>query len=235
MRTKYCYDNAAPDGRLRVLVVDDSHPVRRSLCQVLRADRRFAVVGSANNGRLAVRMAARLCPDLVLMDVHMPEMDGLEATRRIKTDANAPAILIVALNDTPACRAAAKAAGADGFVSKVGLGQTLPPLLSAMHQRHRALTQASAKAKSSRMSSGKPHTLVGAELARLKSDGVLTPRERQIVQLIAEGRSSKDVAGRLKISVNTVDTHRSNLMRKLNLHSVSELVRYAIRMEIIEP
>jgi len=137
--------------KTRVLVVDDSAMVRERLCQILKADGHFALVGSANNGRSAVELAAQLLPDLVLMDVQMPEMDGLEATRRIKTQAGAPKVLMVTLDDTAACRAAAKAAGADGFVSKASMGKTLPPLLSAMHLRREGLKQSLARAEMSGM------------------------------------------------------------------------------------
>ena len=134
MKTKHHDNNGPSDGVMRVLVVDDSRQVRQRLQEVVRADGRFAVVGLADDGQAAVRLVAELLPDLVLMDMQMPQMDGLEATRRIKAHPQAPAVLMVTLNDSPAWRAAAKAAGADGLVSKAGMSRTLPRRLSAMHR-----------------------------------------------------------------------------------------------------
>ncbi len=149
----------------------------------------------------------------------MPGMNGLEATQRIKRHPKAPMVIMVTLHDTPASQAAAKAAGVDAFVNKAAMAKKLPPLLSALRRTRKDPT---------RMPAGTGPATEGF-------DGALTPRERQVLQLIADGRSSKEVAHRLQISVATVDTHRSNLKRKLNLHSVSQLVRYAIRHRLIEP
>jgi len=228
-------DRNTLDGLVRVLVVDDSRQVRESLCRVLEATGRFTVVGFAENGLSGVQLAAQLRPDVVLMDLQMPGMDGLEATRHIKARTPAPKVFLVTLHDTAASRAAAKAAGADGFFSKAEISRTLRPLLGALEGEPKDGQGRSDRAKP-------PDTSVeGSPRAGRREEthggcrSVLTPREGQILRLIAEGRSSKEVAHRLRISVATVDTHRSNLMRKLNLHSVGKLVRYAIRNRLVEP
>ena len=235
MNTKRRESRTASGRPIRVLVVEDSKPVRQRLCHAFQADGRFLVVGAAANGRAGVHLTATLHPDLVLMDLHMPEMDGLEATRQLKSQPGAPKVCMVTISDLQSAQAQATAAGVDRLVSKAEIVKTLPEFLSALYQEHQRSARRAGAAQSSKVPRGPSAGSGGARLAREALAGGLTPRERQVLQLVAEGRSSKGIADCLNISVATVDTHRSNLMRKLDLHSVSQLVRYAIRNNLIEP
>lgn len=212
---------------LRVLLADDHAMVRRGLRAVVEDRPGWTVCGEASTGREAVELARQLKPDVVVMDFSMPELNGLEATRQIRRELPRTQVLILTMHDTERLVRDVLAAGARGYLLKSDAADLLVTALEKLRQ-------------------GKPYfTTKVAELVLQgylepekaqagEETTVLTPREREIVQLIAEGKSTKELADHLGISAKTAETHRSNLMRKLNLRSVSEVVRYAIREKIVE-
>ncbi len=210
---------------LHIVVADDHEIVRRGLKTLLEAQPGWQVDAEAANGREAVEKAEQLKPDVVLLDISMPELNGLEATRRIRKLVPKAEVLLLTMHDSEQMLRQAVEAGARGYLLKSDAGRELIAAVESLH-RHKPFF-------SSRVARGP------AEPAKRTSDGPplvnLTPREREILQLLAEGKTSKDVATNLHITVKTAETHRTNMMRKLDLHSVSELVRYAIRNKIVEP
>lgn len=212
----------------RILIADDHEMIRHGLRKVLEEHPDWAVCGEAVNGREAVGLAKRLRPDVVVLDFAMPELNGLEATRQILAALPRTKVLILTMYDSDELAREALAAGARGFVTKNDAGRVLVTAIEQLIQHRPFFTSGVAR----RMGKGwlSPSAPVGN-----KPRPPLTAREREIVQLVAEGKSTKEVAALLNISVKTAETHRVNLMRKLDLHSVGELVRYAIRNHIVQP
>ena len=215
---------------VHILLADDHPLVRRGIRELLELQPGWKVVGEAATGREAVEKAKSLKPDVVILDITMPEMNGLEATREILKAAPKTEVLILSLHESELLVHQILEAGASGYVLKSDAEGTLVEGVEAV-RKHRAfftseialvVLQAYRNGGKRAAASGKP-----AEI-------LLTPRERQVVQLLAEAKSNKEVASTLRISLHTVSTHRANIMRKLQVHSVSELVRYAIRNEIVE-
>lgn len=205
----------------RILVADDHEVVRKGLCALL-ARPGWHVCGEAADGREALKKASELKPDIIVLDVAMPNLNGLEATRQILRVNPKAKVLVLTLHDTSHVIHEALSAGAAGFVLKSDAARDLVAAVEALGQNKTYFTP-------------KVSTMVLDGF--LKGTGIspspLTPREREIVQLLAEGKCTKEVAVALNISVKTAETHRSNIMRKLNVHSVQELVLYAIRNGII--
>jgi DNA-binding NarL/FixJ family response regulator len=213
---------------LRILVADDHEVVRRGLCALLRSQPEWEVCGEANDGREAVERALTLKPDVAILDIGMPNLNGLEATRQILKADPRVKVLILTLHDSDRVVQEALNAGARGFLLKTDAARDLVAAVDALR---------------------KDKTYFTPKVAALVLDGYLrpergagpeppvrsrlTPREREVVQLLAEGKSSKEVAVVLGLSVKTAETHRSNIMRKLRLHSVSDLVLYAVRNNIV--
>jgi len=205
---------------LRILLVDDHQMVREGLRAVLEREDACRVVGEAGSGREAVELTRRFQPDVVVMDVAMSDMNGIEATRQIRSEL--PEARIVALS-SHADRRYVKAileAGACGYVLKANAYDDLWRAIQAASQGRKYLCS----------------EVTGAviESALEKSAGatvydLLGPREREVLQLLAEGRTAAESAERLGIATSTVETHRRNLMRKLDLHSIAELTKYAVR------
>lgn len=216
--------------KLRILIADDHEIVRRGLRALLETQPDWEVAGEAVTGRQAVEEAKRLLPDLVIMDISMPEMNGLEATRQIRSALPKTEILVLTVHDSEQLVREVLEAGARGYVLKSDAGRELIAAVETLCQHKPFFT---AKI-SEMMMEGFLKRGVPVNSHRLSS-GNLTPREREIVQLLAEGKSNKEIAEILDISAKTVETHRSNLMHKLNLHSMSDLVRYAVRNELIQP
>jgi DNA-binding NarL/FixJ family response regulator len=215
---------------LRILIADDHEIVRRGLRALLETQPNWEVAGEAITGRQAVEEAKRLLPDLVIMDITMPEMNGLEATRQIRRAVPKTEILILSVHDSEQLVREVLEAGARGYVLKSDAGRELIAAVETLCKHKPFFT-----ARISEMMLDGFLKGGGAVDSNRLSPGGLTSREREIVQLLAEGKSNKEIAEILDISVKTVETHRSHVMNKLNLHSMSDLVRYAVRNEMIQP
>jgi DNA-binding NarL/FixJ family response regulator len=213
---------------IRILIADDHELIRQGVRQVLQAQRDWQVCGEAVNGREAVAMTLVLKPDVLVLDFSLPDLNGLEVTRQVRAGRPETEVLILTMHESTQLARELQAAGVRGFVFKSDAGRTLVTAIQHLLQHRPYVTGKLSPLVRQRFS--QPAAPVGAAPV-----GRLTPREREIVRLIAEGRSSKEVAEVLAISVKTVDTHRANLMRKLAIHSVSELVRYALRERIATP
>jgi DNA-binding NarL/FixJ family response regulator len=209
---------------LRIMLADDHEMVRQGLRAVIEEQRGWEVCGEARTGREAVDKARELKPDIVVMDFTMPELNGMEATRQIRAVLPRTQVLILTMHESEELIPEVLAAGALGYMLKSDAGTELVDAIQSLAAQKPYFTS-----KVSTM------VLKGYLNPATRESPVLTPREREIVQLVAEGKSTKEVADKLKISPKTADTHRTNIMRKLNLHSVSELVRYAIRNKLVEP
>lgn len=216
-------------NRVRVLIVDDHAVVRAGLRMLLSADADMEIVGEAGDGADALRQARDLAPDVVLMDISMPDMNGIEATRRIKTLCPQLAVLALTMHEDDQYFFEMLAAGASGYVPKRAAPNDL---ISAIH----AVTNGGVF-----LFPSVARVLVRDYLQRAEEQGsagqsfdVLTDREREVVTCIAQGQSNQEVADHLNISVKTVSRHRENIMAKLNLHSRVELVRYAIEKGLID-
>ena len=215
---------------LRILLADDHDLLRRGLRTLVEAQTGWEVCAEAVTGREAVEKAKVAKPDIVVMDLSMPELNGLEATRQIRKLLPEVEVLILTLHDSDQLVPEMLDAGARGYLLKSDSERELVVAIQAL-RRHKSYFTSRV---TEMLLQGylKPP---GEEEKASKRGGVLTAREREILQLLAEGKSSKEVATSLNISVKTAETHRANIMRKLNLHSMSALVRYAVRNKIIEP
>jgi DNA-binding NarL/FixJ family response regulator len=207
---------------LRILVADDYELVRRGICSILKSQPGWTICGEASNGHQAVQLARDLKPDVVILDVGMPELNGLDATRQILKHNEDQRILILTVNDSEGLIRAALSAGARGFVLKSDAANDLVIAVQAL-ERHR--TFFTARVQDILDSYFPP--------SGLKSMPILTSREREVLEFIAQGKTTKEIALVLGCSVKTAETHRSNFMQKLQLHSASEVVMYAIRNQII--
>lgn len=214
---------------MRILVADDHDIIRRGLNQLLTMRQGWEVCGEAKNGRQAVALAEQLQPEIVVMDVSMPEMNGLEAARRIHKLFPKMGILILTLHFSDQLVREIVAAGARGYILKSDTARDLVSAVEAVANRQTFFTPRAAEVLLNSFSwkGSEPDSQV---LARNR----LTPREREIVQLLAEGKTSWEAALVLGISIKTAETHRANIMRKLEVHSLSEVVRYAVKNHIVE-
>ena len=214
---------------MRILVADDHDIIRRGLKELLTARPGWEVCAEAKTGREAVTLAEQLKPDVVVMDISMPDLNGLEAARKIRKSLPKCEILILTLHFSDQLVREIVEAGVRAYIMKSDADRDLVAAVEAL-SNHRPFFTARA---ADMLLDGfvRPHATVDPD-AVIRNR--LTAREREIVQLLAEGKSSKEVAVSLGISVKTAETHRANIMRKLELHSVSELVRYAVRNQIIE-
>lgn len=214
-------------GVFRILVVDDHEVVRKGLISLLQSQPDWQVCGEAADGREAVEKAQQLKPDVVILDIGMPSLNGLEATRQIlKTNPQAR-VLILTLHDSDQVVREVLNAGARGFLLKSDAARDLVAAVEALRRDKTYFTSKVATMVLEGYLKGTPGTVATTNRSRL------TPREREIVQLLAEGKSTKEVAVALGLSVKTAETHRSNIMRKLQLHSVSDLVLYAVKNNIV--
>jgi len=209
--------------RIRILICEDHALFREGLRAVLREHARLEVVGEAAQGREAVEAALRLRPDVVLMDIEMPEMSGLEATRRIVEAGPGVKVLVLTLYDDEEVIASCLDAGASGYVLKDGPAAQLVYAIEAVQQGKRYLSPG-ALTKVVEYGRSKP--------TRTAYD-LLTGREREVLKLLADGLTTKEIAAQLQVSVKTVDAHKTSLMGKLDIHDRTELVKYAIRRKLI--
>jgi len=214
---------------LKLLLADDHEIVRQGLRAMLEAQRDCVVVGEAADGRQAVAMTKELNPDIVILDIGMPSLNGLEATRQILKIRPQTKVLILTMHESDSVIREVLDAGARGYILKTDAGRDLVSAVESLRRNKTFFTSRVSQMILDGFLKGDTRPRDPA------SDGIrLTPRQREIVQLLAEGKSSKEVAVALDLSVKTAETHRANIMRKLDCHSVSEVVRYAIRNKIIE-
>jgi DNA-binding NarL/FixJ family response regulator len=214
---------------LKVLLADDHEIVRRGLRSILETQRDCEVVGEAADGRQAVALVKELNPDIVILDISMPSLNGLEATRQILKIRPQTKVLILTVHEADPLIRDVLDAGARGYILKTDAGRDLVSAVESLRRNKTFFTSRVSQMILDGFLKGdsRPADSVGGGIR-------LTPRQREIVQLLAEGKSSKEVAVALDLSVKTAETHRANIMRKLDCHSVSEVVRYAIRNKIIE-
>lgn len=215
---------------LRILIADDHEVARRGIRAVLESHPGWEVCGEAQDGRETVELASSLRPDLILLDIGMPNLNGLEATRHILATSPDAVILILTMHDTDHVVREVLRAGARGFLLKSDAGRDLVAAVEAL-QRQRTFftTRVSQMVLDGYLDRDNPESDPVDD-----SGDVLTTREREVIQLLAEGKTSKEVAVTLNLSVKTAETHRTNLMRKLDLHSVADLTRYAVRNGIVQ-
>lgn len=210
--------------RVRILVADDHEVVRRGVRTLLEKRPGWEVCAEASNGREAVDKVWELKPDIVVMDLSMPQLNGVEATRQILRIVPDARVIILSVHDSEQLVRQIVDAGACGYVLKSAAGRELVTAVESVAQNQTYFP--------------KDVTRILSRCASPNQQGSaspLTAREREILQLLAEGKSNKEVGTTLSISLSTVETHRAHIMRKLDLHTVSELVHYAIRNKIVEP
>lgn len=212
---------------IRILLADDHAVIRSGLRSLLEQHEGFQVVGEAGDGRLAVELVEKTKPHVVVMDVTMPNLNGIEAARQITGKALGVAIVILTMHSDEGYVLRALKAGVRGYLLKESLDSDLIQAITSVHEGKAFFSPTVSR------------VLVEDYMRQLQDKDIedsfdlLTPREKEILQLVAEGKSNKDVANALNLSVYTVETHRSNIMEKLNLHGVPELILYAVRKGVI--
>jgi two-component system, NarL family, response regulator NreC len=210
-------------GVIKILLADDHTIVRQGLKLILAAHADMQVLGEAANGREAVELAAKLHPDIVLMDVAMPELNGIEATRQMVAANARIRILVLSMHKESVYVREILRAGARGYILKDAIDTELLTAIRSVARGDGYISPA----------------VSGALLNDFRSNAaspidLLSPREREVLQFIAEGKTNKEIATRLNLSVYTVDSHRGKVMEKLNLHSTGELVRFALKQGLVD-
>lgn len=213
---------------LRILIADDHDVVRKGLKMLIEEHPGWEVCGEARSGREAVERSIQLTPDVAVIDVSMPDLNGLEATRQIRKSCPKTEVLVITHHDSDEMAGAVLDAGARGYVLKSDSDKDLVHAVEALSHHKPFFT---ARVTEIFLANRGSTVTDPAECMRNR----LTMREREILQLLAEGKTTKEVASILGIATKTSDTHRTNIMRKLDVHSVAELVRYAVRNKIVEP
>lgn len=217
-------------NEIRILIADDHDVVRRGLRSLIESQANWRVTGEAANGREAVQMAKQLKPDVAVLDITMPELSGLEATRQIMKALPRTEIIILSINESEDVVREVLDAGARGYVLKTDTGRDLVAAVGAVIKHQSFFTNRVADMVLGGYLDSKSHPAPG-EPPR----STLTMREREILQLLAEGLTNKEVGAKLGISFKTAEAHRVNIMNKLNVHSIVELVRFAMRNNLIVP
>ena len=212
---------------VRILIADDHELIRKGIASTLAEVPGWTVVAQADNGRQAVELAQSLRPDIVILDMTMPELNGLEATRQILSNRTGERVLILTAHESEQLVREVLNAGAQGYVLKSDAGRALVSAVEALLDGRPYFTSKVARIVLDGFLRS-PDGVLNSDAAQ-----TLSPREREIVQLLAEGKSNKEVARALGITVKTAETHRSNIMRKMQFASLSDLIRYAIRNNIV--
>jgi len=213
--------------KIRVLIADDHGVVRRGLRLQLEQHDDFEVVGEASDGREAITLLDKLAPDIIIMDIAMPNLNGIQATAQIVKKNPQVGIIVLSMHSDETYLARTLAAGAKGYLLKDNAEVDLERAVRVVAQGKPYFSPAIA------------NTLLEDYMRQMQQRGLqdsydlLTEREKEILQLLAEGKTNKDVAQLLNLSPNTVETHRTRLMQKLDLHSTAEIVLYAVRKQII--
>ncbi len=215
--------------QITILLADDHVIVRQGLCALLNTDGHFLMVGEARNGREAVEMAAALKPDVILMDIAMPLLNGLEATRQILAANPAAKIIILSAHSDDEYIEQMRQAGVSGFLEKQTSAEILTTAIRQVAKG--SIVFSPSITKRLRDDQNKPRDRDGLLKA---NSSRLTSREAEVLQLVAEGLANKQVAAELSISIKTVEKHRQHLMDKLNIHDTAGLTRYAISAGVIE-
>jgi DNA-binding NarL/FixJ family response regulator len=214
-------------SNVRILIADDHELIRRGLVSALSDRPEWTIVAEAADGRQACELAARLTPDIAVLDLTMPELNGLDVTRQIRASTPKTRILIVTAHESEQLIRDVLDAGAMGYVLKSDAGRVLVQAIEALLDERPFFTSKVARFVLEGYLRSGEDSVTQAAVA-------LSPRERHIVQLLAEGNNNKEVARALQLSVKTVETHRSNIMRKMEFGSLADLVRYAIRNKIVD-
>jgi two-component system, NarL family, response regulator NreC len=213
--------------KIRVLIADDHGVVRKGIRLQLEQNNAFEVIGEAAEGREAVRMSEELLPDVVIMDIAMPNLNGIQATTQLIKKNPQIGVIILSMHSDESYITRTLAAGAKGYLLKESADVDLDDAVLTVAQGKPFFSPAIA------------NTLLEDYMRQLQQRGLhdtydlLTDREKEILQLLAEGKSNKDIAADLSLSTNTVETHRTRIMQKLDLHSVAEIILYAVRKRII--
>lgn len=209
----------------RIIIVDDHDAVRRGIRQLLESKPYYQVVGEAANGRAGLELARETRPDIAILDYSIPELNGLDLSHALKQEFPRIEILLYTMHDREEIVIEVLRAGVRGFVLKSDAEKHLIAALDALSIRRTYFSGAISDTLLEQFLDSKPRPLASS----------LTHREREVVQQVAEGRINKEIAGRLNISVKTVETHRATAMRKLKLRTTADLVRYAVRNQLIQP
>jgi DNA-binding NarL/FixJ family response regulator len=212
---------------IRILLADDHTLVRHGIRALLHKERAWKVVGEAVNGAEALEKANKLRPNLVILDIAMPKLDGLEATRQIRSSLPDTKIIVLTMHESEQMVRRVFEAGAHGYVLKSDLGGQL---IKGVREVSRGKLYLTPKVSEILLASTTDTQESSTGVDSTASAALrLTPREREVTQLLAEGLANKEIASILKVAVRTVETHRANIMSKLGLHSATALVRYALR------
>ncbi|HEY9141974.1 MAG TPA: response regulator transcription factor [Bryobacteraceae bacterium] len=209
--------------RIRILLADDHPVVRRGFQMILAEQSDMEIVGEAGNGREALELAAKLKPDVVVMDVAMPKLNGIEATRRMADDAPHARVLALSMHKDSVYVREILRAGARGYLLKDSVAADLVSAVRAVAAGEGYLSPAVSDAV---LDDYRRHVTNPIDM--------LSSREREVLQMLAEGKTNKEIAAILNLSVYTVDAHRGRIMEKLNVHSINELVRFAVRNGLID-
>jgi DNA-binding NarL/FixJ family response regulator len=212
----------------RILIADDHGLLRRGLRAALADSPHLVVEAEAEDGRTAVELALKLKPDIAILDVSMPQLNGLDAARAIAAGSPDTRVLVLTAHESERLVREVLRAGARGYLLKSDAASELIPAIEALLADRSYFTSTVAQVVLEGFLKNGPDEDEDA-------GGTLSPREREIVQLLAEGKSSKEIARVLSIAVNTADTHRGNIMRKMGFASISDVVRYAIKNKMIDP